>query len=112
MFKKIFIVIILSAVTSAVYGQTYPGNTKRPQLFGGAAFYYGKNGAYIGSSQKYDGITMFKDEKGRFTGKSVIAGSSTFYYGENGSYLGKSQEYSGSTMYFNQRGSFMGSSRP
>lgn len=112
MFKKILIVIILSVVTSAAYGQTYPENTKRPQPFGGAAFYYGKDGTYLGSSQKLNGITIFKNERGQFTGKSLTTGSSTFYYDTTGSYLGKSQESNGLTTYFNQRGGFMGSSRP
>lgn len=111
MLKKIFIIIALSA-TSAVYGEMYSGNTKNPQTPGGTTFYYGQNGAYLGSSQKNNGVTTFKDETGRFTGKSQTLGSSTFYNGQTGNYLGRSQKYDGSTMYFNQRGGFTGSSRP
>jgi hypothetical protein len=118
-FKKIFIIITLSVATSAVYGSTdilpgrpCPDNTKNPQTLGGTTFYYGKNGAYLGSSQQYNGTTLFKDETGRFTGKSQTLGNSTFYNGQTGNYLGQSQKYNGSTMYFNQHGGFTGSSRP
>lgn len=119
MFRKILIIIVLLVATPVTHinadvlpGRPCPDNTKTPQTLGGTTFYYGKNGDYLGSSQQYNGTTLFKDETGRFTGKSQILGNSTFYNGQTGNYLGSSQKHNGSTMYFNQHGGFTGSSRP